>query len=505
LETITYPSWADPSSFLADGTSHGTNVAGIYGSRENGFGTTGIAHDADLFFASSVTAEYGFNMPNAILNATVGLDAGDIICLEHHIPGPNSPIALDLLQTEEAFVPVEWDIATYDTILLATTLGRIVVEAAGNGSQNLDGAEFTANFGVFTHAPFAPGNRSGAIIVGAGRSPLDGADSARTRHGFSNFGSRVDVHGWGDRCVTTGPLAGNTPGYWGTEGADLFYINNFNGTSSATPVVVGVAACVQGVFKENYGRPLTPFEMGNLLFRTGREQVRRSDNPEPNPIQNIGPLVDLHGAVNSILGKCEPPVIVGAGSQAAGQQTDVSFVFGLGTSRFNSAIRFTLDGSTPTQNSPVWNPDTTITITESTTVKARTFTTEFHPITGERNVSETAIRGFTFEEAGAGETVFDPPAGTYEHTIEVDIDIELPEEGGLSDAIILYNIDQDADPSFEPGNPTNSFFYFGEFTLTIGNGQSTEVRTVKARLYGVNDNGQAAYGPVYTATYTLTP
>ena len=58
----------------------------------------------------------------------------------------------------------EWVPAIYDAIVTATSAGIVVVEAAGNGRENLDGAAYGATF---------PAGRpdSGAIIVGAGGAP----------------------------------------------------------------------------------------------------------------------------------------------------------------------------------------------------------------------------------------------------------------------------------------------------------------------------------------------
>ena len=79
-------------------------------------------------------------------------------------------------------------------------LGVIVVEAAGNGNQDLDGTEYgDGNRNAFpTAVPIR-----GAIIVGAGSAP--GCSSpARGRLSFSNYGSRVNVQGWGQCVVTSG-------------------------------------------------------------------------------------------------------------------------------------------------------------------------------------------------------------------------------------------------------------------------------------------------------------
>ena len=68
--------------------------------------------------------------------------------------------------------------------------------------------------------------------MGAGQPPSSGAD--RQREGFSSFGSRIDLQGWGSGVVTTGygdlyraPDRLSDPGFW--------YTGGFNGTSTGSP------------------------------------------------------------------------------------------------------------------------------------------------------------------------------------------------------------------------------------------------------------------------------
>ena len=84
--------------------------------------------------------------------------------------------------------PIEVVSPVFDAIQTAVANGFVVVEAAGNGSVNLDQAACGTTFDRTVQD-------SGAIIVGAGQPPSSGAD--RQRATFSTFGSRVDVQGWG--------------------------------------------------------------------------------------------------------------------------------------------------------------------------------------------------------------------------------------------------------------------------------------------------------------------
>src|SRR5262249_36556248 len=155
-------------------------------------------------------------------------DAGDVILLEQQIPGPGG---------QSAPVAVEWDKANYNAIVIAVGNGIHVVEAAGNGYQNLDGSAYTHGNGG--HHPFMPGMDSGALLVGAGGAPgvlpaPPALPDDRSRLDFSNYGSRVDLQGWGELVVTTG-----YGDFYNAEGTNLFY-TNFSGTSSASAIMAGV-------------------------------------------------------------------------------------------------------------------------------------------------------------------------------------------------------------------------------------------------------------------------
>lgn len=163
----------------------------------------------------------------------------------------------------------------FDVIRAATDRGVIIVEAAGNGAENLDAAVYRKKFD-------RQHRDSGAILVGAG------APTTHARLGFSNFGARVDVQGWGRDVATLdyGDLQGcSTPG--------RKYTRLFAGTSSASPVVAGAAVVVQGALV-GAGRPrLTPAAMREVLTTTG--------TPQPNERTKIGPLPNVRRALAHVL------------------------------------------------------------------------------------------------------------------------------------------------------------------------------------------------------------
>src|SRR5207237_3458014 len=117
-------------------------------------------------------------------------------------------------------------------------------------SVSLDDARYAQPLPGFPPSwknPFARGAAdSGSILVGAGSPPDQthgrGQQVDRSRLDFSNYGSCVDVQGWGAEVTTLG--------YGDLQrGADedLWYTDIFGGTSAAAAMVAGVIAALQGV------------------------------------------------------------------------------------------------------------------------------------------------------------------------------------------------------------------------------------------------------------------
>jgi hypothetical protein len=234
---FTHEDLKDP--FFVDGDpgtdDHGTAVLGEFSGVDNGYGVTGIASDVEIGGASV----NGMSLAEAILLLITVLDPGDIYVIELHGTGPFGN-----------WVPMEFWQDNFDAIQTASALGIIGCEAAGNGSEDLD---FPGYNGVFDRRV----RDSGAIMCGAG-TPYD-----LEGEWFTNYGSRVDLEGWGSSVVTTccGDLWDNGP--------DSTYTAGFNGTSSATPIVTGAVASLQGQSLALFGEPLTPWLAAEILSRTG--------------------------------------------------------------------------------------------------------------------------------------------------------------------------------------------------------------------------------------------
>lgn len=264
--------------------NHGTAVIGEFGGDRNSFGVTGICPDANV---RAVSIFGGTGSAGAIRQAADLLNPGDIILIELHRPGPrfNFQGRLD----QRGYIAIEWWEDDFAAILYATSRGVIVVEAAGNGAENLDDAIYETRpvgFPATWTNPFNRNNRdSGAIVVGAGAPPpgTHGRDHGpdRSRLDFSNYGSIVDAQGWGREVTTCG--------YGDLQGGsneDLWYTDTFSGTSSASPIVVGALGSVQGVLRTQGKTPLSPAAARNLLRTTGSPQQDAPGRPSSQRIGN---------------------------------------------------------------------------------------------------------------------------------------------------------------------------------------------------------------------------
>jgi len=254
------------------GDDHGTAVFGELVSKNDGTGTRGICYNATPYFAGTYVSG-SFNIGNAVAAAAAVMSTGDVILIEMQISGPNGGAN---------YVPVEWYEPYYDAIVTAVGKGIVVVEAAGNGFQNLDDPIYSTGNGG--HYPFLSANDSGAIIVGAGAPPS--FPGPRSRLDYSNFGETVDLQGWGYTVVTTG-----YGGLYSSEGNNKWYTATFSGTSSASPIVAGSAVILQQVYKQKFTNAAPPALIKQILQATGTPQ---------SGSDNIGPLPDLEAALQAV-------------------------------------------------------------------------------------------------------------------------------------------------------------------------------------------------------------
>ena len=250
--------------------NHGTAVLGEIVGAANGYGVTGIANAASV----GVSGIGSQSSASAIANAAGAVGRGGVILIELHAQGPADSTPCTCNQGQCNYIAMEYWQANYDAIATAVSNGVTVVEAAGNGSANLDDGAYGGVFNRNTRD-------SGAILVGASTA------TTRVPMCWTNFGSRVDVHGWGEQVVSLGY------GDLFASGEDQYYTSSFSGTSSASPIITGSAISLQGAALARTGAPLEPSYLRALLSSTGTAQAADA--------RNIGRLPNLRLALTQFL------------------------------------------------------------------------------------------------------------------------------------------------------------------------------------------------------------
>lgn len=255
----------------AKAAHHDTASVGTIASRENGFGTTGIAPQAQLGYA-----QWG---AERLTRLAVQLHAGDVVQIG--VQYDYTPLT-EAGCEKDCFLPVERYLPVRDTIAYMTEeRGAHVVMAAANGNINLDDPFLKAYFDrdhVDTSAIYA-----GAI------EPRSGL-----RASYSDYGSRVDLFSWGRNVTTTS---------WTENNPTSAYVHTYSGTSSANPILAGVVASMQGVARANGLGNIPPKMLRGLLVATGYPQINGNST-------EIGVQPDLDAAIKKMLsdGVDKPPV-----------------------------------------------------------------------------------------------------------------------------------------------------------------------------------------------------
>jgi len=249
----------DPDVYTYGWAEHGTAVVGETSAMVNEYGCSGLVPDAEVYTYPEWTVEEGYRRVTCITNAIANSSVGDVVLLE--------------MQTQyygDNYGPAELDPAVWTVVNAGTDAGVVVVGAAGNGNQNLDSG---------TYQEYLDRGDSGAIIVGAGSS-----NTSHNKLGFSTYGSRVNVQGWGENVFTLGY------GWYAAYGGDplQYYTNGFSGTSSASPFVASACVALQGLCEDLYGVRMSSVELRQLLIDTGIPQGSGG---------HIGPFPDMVAAI----------------------------------------------------------------------------------------------------------------------------------------------------------------------------------------------------------------
>jgi len=247
------------------------------------------------------------------------LGAGDIMLIELHQPGPR--FQFQSRPDQAGYIAMEWWPDDLAALQYARARGIVVVEAAGNGAENLDDPLYDSpapGFPATWRNPFNTANaNSGAVMVGAGAPPpgTHGRDHGpdRSRLNFSNHGLRLDAQGWGREVTTTGGRS-SQPGDLQGGAENVWYTDTFSGTSSASPIVVGALAAVQGILRARGLPSMTPARAVEVLRATGSAQ---QDAPGRPASQRIGNRPDIEAAV-AYLSPAVPLVVPNFGYIASG-------------------------------------------------------------------------------------------------------------------------------------------------------------------------------------------
>ena len=230
-------------------------------------GTAGISHGARAVVQSTVVNGV-FNAAAAINNAASTLKAGDVILDEGPATGPNGKYIANAVpgatSSRQSWQPPpkaspssKLPATATRTSILPSSTGPACRKTAARSSWERAFRRPTIS------TPTAHTNRIGV---------------PRSRIWFSNYGKIVNVHAWGWHVTTLG--------YGDAQGGaseNTWYTLGFSGTSSASPIVTGSVACLQGRSKSKNGAPMTPAKVRKILMATGTPQeagAGRAADPE---------------------------------------------------------------------------------------------------------------------------------------------------------------------------------------------------------------------------------
>ncbi len=255
----------DPAAFEAS-SWHGTHTSGtIAALTNNSTGVAGIAFNAKIVPARVLGKCGGYT--SDIADAIIWVSGGSVSGVPANA-NPAKVINISLGGSGSC------DSTTQSAINSARSRGTSVIVAAGNSNANASN--------------FSPANCSGVVTVAS-------VNRSGGKSYFSNFGSIVKVAAPGGdmrSSASNGILSTLNDGST-TPGNDVYAF--YQGTSMATPHVVGVVALMLSV------KPaLTPDQVLSILQSTAR--------PFPATCSQCGSgIVDALAAVNAAIGGGGPP------------------------------------------------------------------------------------------------------------------------------------------------------------------------------------------------------
>jgi serine protease len=255
----------DPSAFESS-SWHGTHVAGtIAAVTNNSSGVAGVAFNAKVVPARVLGKCGGYT--SDIADAIVWTSGGSV----SGVPANANPAKVINISLGG---PGSCDTTTQNAINSARSRGASVIVAAGNSNANA--------------ANYSPANCSGVVTVAS-------VNRSGGRSYFSNFGTTVEVAAPGGdvRVSSANGILSTLNAGTTTPGADNYAF--YQGTSMATPHVVGVVALMLQAKST-----LTPDEVTGILQSTARAF--------PTTCSQCGSgIVNANAAVDAAAGGTTPP------------------------------------------------------------------------------------------------------------------------------------------------------------------------------------------------------
>ncbi len=227
--------------FLPEAMHHGTLVAGIIGAQGNNHrGITGVAWNVRI-------------MPLRVLDS---FGHGDSVRVRQAI---EYAVANGADVINMSFIGIAEDPNLANAVQEAYNAGVVLVAAAGNGTENLEGNAVGLNLDQEALQPVCLDAMIGKNIL-VGVAATDKHDKKAV---FSNFGeSCVDISAPGVQFI--GAQAKNLDA---GEGFRNWYGGYWNGTSAATPVVTGALALAKSM------RPDLPNDLLIKLLETTAKEL----------------------------------------------------------------------------------------------------------------------------------------------------------------------------------------------------------------------------------------
>ncbi len=210
VDTLLNYDYTDRGDIYTPYRHHGTHVAGLIAARDNDIGVRGVAPRATI---------YGYNFlvkPTALNRADAMTRNRDITAISGNSWGPTGGPGLSMV---DSF----WELAV-DSGISDGYDGKGVVYIFAGGNSHLKGDYSNLN---------ELANYYGVIAVCA-------VNDHDTRSGFSELGPNLWI------CAPSNDPSDIHRGILTTENSDRYY-EEFGGTSSSTPIVVGVAALMRSV------------------------------------------------------------------------------------------------------------------------------------------------------------------------------------------------------------------------------------------------------------------